>query len=319
MSASLVVDTRPSISVVICAYTTKRWDSICKAVDSVLVQSYSVLEVLLVIDNNDALFELASSRYDSAPSVRVLANAETKGLSGARNTGVTVASGDVVAFLDDDAHAEIDWAAAMAGHYVDPAVAGVGGAAAAEWPDDSRPAWLPNEFDWVVGCSYVGQPTTVAPIRNFMGCNMSIRRETFAVAGAFSSSIGRVGTVPLGCEETELCIRIRQTVPGAALLFDPTMVVHHSVSSDRTEFRYFLRRCYNEGLSKALVADLVGADDALSSERDYTLKVLPRAVLRGLFCGNIAGVGRAAAVVIGLAVTTAGYVTGKARLAFGRK
>jgi hypothetical protein len=80
--------------------------------------------------------------------------------------------------------------------------------------------------------------------------------------------------------------------------------------------RYFLQRCYAEGLSKALVVQLVGQQSGLSSERAYTFRVLPRGVLAGLlagFTGRIGGFGRAAAIVTGLAATTLGYAIGRLR------
>ncbi|RJO73427.1 glycosyltransferase family 2 protein [Nocardia panacis] len=302
----------PSVSVVICAYTELRWDDMRAAVASVLAQTPRAHEVLLIIDNNPELLARARTSYCAEPLVRVLPNAQAKGLSGARNTGILAARGEIVAFLDDDAGAESEWLAAMVGHYADGAVAGVGGRAEPRWPQE-RPTWLPAEFDWVVGCSYVGQPTSVTGVRNFIGANMSLRRDILARTGGFSHEIGRIGTVPLGCEETELCIRVRDVQPGATLLYDPAMRVRHRVTPDRIRLRYFVRRCYHEGLSKAVVAGRVGADAALSSERDYTRRVLPRAVLRGLRTPASGGLLRAAAVLLGLAVTTLGYLRGRLR------
>ena len=86
-------------------------------------------------------------------------------------------------------------------------------------------------------------------------------------------------------------------------------------SHDRVEWAYLRRRSWAEGLSKAAVAQLVGSDDALSTERDYVAKVLPTAVVRELRQRHITS---AAAVVAALAWTTAGYVrwlstTGRSR------
>jgi GT2 family glycosyltransferase len=305
-----------SVSVVICAYTARRWELLCAAADSVLAQDVPVDELLLVVDYNDALYERAAQRYADEPRIEVLRNAHAQGLSGARNTGMDAARAEVVAFLDDDARAESGWSRAMVEHYSESDVGGVGGHAAPQWPI-ARPTWFPEEFDWVVGCSYIGQPTTVAPVRNFLGCNMSLRREAMTSVGGFDSSVGRIGNTPTGCEETELCIRIRQHTPTTRLLFDPAMRVRHHVSPDRTTVRYFARRCYHEGRSKATVSSLRGSRDALSSERTYATQVLPRAIWRGLVRRETGGLVRVAVVVAGVTLTAVGYVEGRVRTACG--
>ncbi|WAM17001.1 glycosyltransferase family 2 protein [Rhodococcus sp. JS3073] len=314
-------DTGPaeSLSVVICAYTTRRWFDLCRSVESVLSQDGPDPELILVIDHCDELYVRACNRFREDERVTVLANADTRGLSGARNTGVRAAHGDVVAFVDDDARAEPGWTQALIHHYRNRGIAGVGGYAVPSW-SGVRPPWLPEEFDWVVGCSYVGQPTRVAPVRNPIGCNMSMRRSVLYAVGGFRSEVGRVGSVPVGGEETELCIRIRANRTSNQILFDPDMRVQHHVSADRATLRYFVRRCHHEGLSKAVVAELTTASDALSSERTYTLHVLPRAVLREGLSMRRDGLARAAVVLLGLAVTTAGYLQGRAaiRLHTGR-
>jgi GT2 family glycosyltransferase len=318
-----------NISVVICGYTMERWADIRAAVDSVVGQRPAPREVLFVVDYNQKLFAAAQARFTGSEyaTVSVVVNEEEKGLSGARNTGVRLATSEVVAFLDDDAAADSGWIQRMVGHYQDPAVFGVGGFAEPVWPAD-RPRWMPLEFDWVVGCSYLGQPEKVAPVRNFLGCNMSLRRSAFEMVGGFSSAVGRVGKTPLGCEETELCIRLVQHHPHAALLYDPEMRVQHNVSADRTRRKYFVRRCYNEGLSKAIVAQLVGTVDGLGTERSYATRTLPLGVLRGLGqlvrpAASVGGRGgaaqRTAMIVVGLFVTAIGYGTGRARLALRRQ
>lgn len=269
----------------------------------------------MVVDNNAELLDRARRELRGAV---VVANDGRQGLSGARNTGVARSTGDVIVFLDDDAVPADGWLDRLLANYYDPEVMGVGGGADPVWPDE-RPRWFPAEFEWVVGCSWTGLPQEVSPIRNLIGCNMSFRREAFDVAGGFREDIGRVGTRPLGCEETELCIRLRQRRPATTLLYDPAARVNHRVSPDRTRWRYFASRCYSEGLSKALVTDSVGSRDGLAAERAHTLKVLPRGVWRGVTDvgrGDPAGLGRAAAIVAGLAYTSVGYLRG--RVAAGR-
>lgn len=312
----------PTASVVICAYTLDRWSDLSEAVDAVLTQSTPATELLVIIDHNDALLERAITEFTPRSSrVSVLENSHPRGLSGARNTSLDRAIGDVVVFLDDDATPRSDsWLSSLLAHYDDPAVYAVGGSAYPVWPS-ARPAFLPTavagepgELDWIVGCTYRGQPTTTSAVRNLMGANMSFRREPIVTLGGFVSGIGRIGRIPLGCEETELCIRLRQNHPEAEIVFDPSIVVDHTVSSDRTRPRYLLSRSYAEGVSKAAIARLIGSEDALSSERAYTAKILPRAVGRETTAaarGNPARVWGAVAVVASVGAAGFGYARGR--------
>jgi glycosyltransferase involved in cell wall biosynthesis len=298
------------VSVVICAYTEARWDDLVTAVESVQQQSAPPREIVVVIDHNASLLERVRRHF---PDVVAVDNKESRGLSGARNTGVAVARGEVIAFLDDDAVAAHDWLAQLNAGYSDPLVLGVGGTIKPMWVD-GRPNWFPEEFNWVVGCTYRGTPRKTAPVRNLIGCNMSFRREVFEVIGGFRNGIGRVGTHPVGCEETELCIRANQRWPQSVLLYESRARVHHRVPSSRACWDYFRARCYAEGLSKALVARSVGTRDGLASERAYTFRTLPRGVIRGLADvaprGDPTGLARAGAIVAGLAITTAGFLVG---------
>jgi glucosyl-dolichyl phosphate glucuronosyltransferase len=306
------------VSVVICVYTADRVDDIRQAVESVRGQTLPAHEVILVVDHNDDLHLTLKDTYRDAI---VVENIRERGLSGGRNTGVETATGDVVAFLDDDAVAGPGWLAAFAAQFADPGVTGVGGRTRPRWVGGARPRWFPEEFNWTVGCSYRGMPTGRAQIRNVMGGNAAFRREVIGAVGGFSTAIGRNvqgrKSRPLGCEETEFCIRLSQRRPGSVLVFEPEAVIEHNVPPARGKLAYLRRRCYAEGLSKALVTHSVGAADGLATERDYTFKTLPSGVLRGLrdtVRGDVAGLGRAGAIVLGLTCTAWGYGVGSARL-----
>ena len=104
-----------------------------------------------------------------------------------------------------------------------------------------------------------------------------------------------------------------QLEPDALLLFDPSSEVEHYVPRQRASIRYFVRRCWAEGLSKAEVSRRVGRTNALSSERYYVRRVLPQAVWNGICrtaAGDVWGAARAAAIMLGLAATAAGYCAG---------
>jgi glycosyltransferase involved in cell wall biosynthesis len=301
---------RPTVSVVVCTYTGGRWDELRAAVSSIEHQTCAALETIVVVDHDDAL--LARVKAD-LPGVVAIANAAARGLSGARNTGVASASGDVVAFLDDDAVAATDWLEQLSAEYRHDDVLGVGGAIVPVW--DVRPRWFPPEFEWVVGCTYRGMPPARAAVRNLIGANMSFRSELLAEVGGFLTGVGRIGTRPLGCEETELCIRARRARPGGQFVYQPLARVAHHVPRRRAGWRYFVSRCYSEGLSKARVVREAGSAAGLSSERAYALRTLPRGVLSGVLATltfrDPAGVARAVAIVVGLVTTASGFVAGR--------
>jgi glucosyl-dolichyl phosphate glucuronosyltransferase len=297
----------PTISVLICAYTLERIDRIAAAIESLRAQTVAPHEILLVIDHSPELEAECRRRW---PIVVVMPNREQQGLSGARNTGVEASGGEVVAFLDDDAVAAPDWIERLGAAYADAAVLGVGGAIHPEW-EQGRPAWFPPEFDWVVGCTHSGMPQRPEPVRNLVGANMSFRRSALIEIGGFRHELGRIGKIPAGCEETDLCIRIGHRHPEGTILYDPEVEVGHYVPAARAQRSYYASRCRGEGRSKAILSALVGTDSGLEAERAYVRRTLPLGFLRGLgqtLRGKRGGGERAAMIVAGLANTTYGYL-----------
>jgi glycosyltransferase involved in cell wall biosynthesis/GT2 family glycosyltransferase len=300
----------PPVSVVICAYTLERVELIGAAIDSLEAQTVAPHEIVLVIDTAPELEAECRERW---PGIRVLPNREQQGLSGARNTGLAESSGTVVAFLDDDAVAAPDWVERLGRAYADESVVGAGGAVRPLWAEE-RPPWFPPEFDWVVGCTHSGMPRRREAVRNLVGANMSFRREALIEAGGFRHELGRIGKIPAGCEETDLCIRIAELDPEGAIVYDPEAAVDHLVPAERASLSYFSSRCRAEGRSKAILSALVGSDSGLSAERSYVRRTLPLGFLRGLgdaFRGELAGIERAAVLAFGLAATTGGYAAAR--------
>jgi glycosyltransferase involved in cell wall biosynthesis/GT2 family glycosyltransferase len=302
--------TPPTISVVICAYTEERLELLAQGIESLRAQTVAPHELVLVIDHAPALEVTCRERW---PEATVVPNREQQGLSGARNTGVAECSGEVVAFLDDDAAAAPNWIERLGAAYADPKVLGAGGTVRPNW-ETRRPSWFPPEFDWVVGCTHSGMPRERRAVRNLVGANMSFRRRELVEAGGFRHELGRIGKIPAGAEETDLAIRIGQNHPDGEVIYDPEAAVDHFVPAERASFDYFTSRCRGEGRSKAILAGLVGGGDGLSEERAYTSRTLPLGALKGLgdaFRGDAGGLARAAMLGIGLAATTGGYLRGK--------
>lgn len=299
----------PSVSVVICTYSDVRVDQLTDVLAGLQRQTVAPHQVVVVVDHNPELLERLRKLVAGA---MVVPNRETQGLSGSRNSGIAVSTGDVIAFIDDDAIPNSDWIEAIAGGYAHERTIGVGGPVDPIWEGDI-PWWFPAEFGWVVGCSFAGQPTLPSPIRNFIGCNMSFRRDAISGVRGFRIELGRVGLSPVGCEETEFCIRLLNERPADILWFDPAARVRHHVPEARLKWAYFTSRCWSEGRSKARVARLVGAERALASEKSYVGRVLTSGIRRYLWNairGDRTGVAKASALVAGFVCTLAGYAAG---------
>ena len=144
------------------------------------------------------------------------------------------------------------------------------------WPA-SRPRWLPPEFD---------------------------------------CALGRTASQPRGREETVLAIRLTARHPRSSVVYVPAASVDHHVASERTRFRYFVRRCWHEGQSKAYVVCSVGPGSGLDRERRYLTSVIPGALvrdLRQLLAGHPRGLLRMTCTVAGVLATVGGYLAGRAR------
>lgn len=294
---------RPTVSVIICAYTLRRWEDMLASIASAVRQPEAT-EVIVVIDHEPELLERTQRAWTG---LTVVPNAHRQGLSGARNTGLALATGEIVAFLDDDAEAADDWLRTLLTGFDQPDVVAVGGRAVPAWPTALAPRALPAELWWIVGCSYRGLPEQRAEVRNVMGCTMALRRASLIAVGGFNPDTGRIGRHPLGDEETEVCIRLRAINRKSRIVYEPSSVVHHRVTADRITTRYVRTRSFFEGVSKAALSKSVGSEHALSSERSYTAKVLPRAVWRELVSRNFAG---AFAILLSLGSAGLGYIYG---------
>ncbi len=114
------------VSVVICAYTMERLSYIYSAVQSVLNQTLPPHEVVLAVDHNLELYQKLNT--DLGDRINVIHNdGPERGAVVTDNIGTRYATGDIIAFMDDDATATGDWLEKMVDHYRDPHVIASGG------------------------------------------------------------------------------------------------------------------------------------------------------------------------------------------------
>lgn len=310
-----IIERRPNTSgnratVVVCAFASNRLDQTVVCVRSVLSQDPPPGQMIVVVDHNETLE--ANLRALLPDQVEIVANEQARGLSSARNTAIARSRGDYIVFIDDDAIAHEHWLARLLATFDDPAVVGAGGHALPLW-EAPQPGWLPDELLWVVGCSYSGLPEAGA-VRNPLGCNMAFRADVFQRVGMFNPAIGRLGSLPLGCEETEFCLRAARALPSARITLTAGADIDHRVPAARASASYLLRRCYFEGISKALVRRL-GDARSLETERRYLRHSLPArlraSVHRAAMGRGVAdAIGQFGAVIGAVAAAAAGYLVG---------
>jgi len=252
-------------SVILPTYSLERFKDILEAVDSLLQQTFTNKEIIVAVDKNEDLF--LKLKDSLSPSVHVVLSTEA-GASNARNAGVKMATGDIIAFIDDDVIVNKNWLSMHVRNYEDPNIIGAGGCIKPLWID-CNPGKFPEELYWLIGCTNESYFEKTHGVRNAFGGNSSFRREVFddlSFSVSLQNSIGKTR----GTEDTEFGIRVLKKFPGCKIMYDPEAVVYHKVYPYRMSLKYVLKRAYSEGASKAYIAKLYRYEGVLSREYRYT-------------------------------------------------
>ena len=213
---------------------------------------------VIVIDNNsrDATRATVERHQTKFPvPLRYLFEAQ-QGRSSALNTGLTHATGRVLAFTDDDVRVQDGWldAACEPLRQGMPGIDYTGGPVRPIW-EIPPPRWLDLTRGDLWGTIAIQDHGAVAvryeEARKVpLGANMAVRADVFDVVGGFRADLGRAGgRVVLGQEVPEWLMRARRA--GFGGLYVPAMEVHHHVPAGRLTPRYFRRWWFGKGVSRA--------------------------------------------------------------------
>jgi len=317
----MAVNTRlPSISIITTAYTLDRLKDITELLDSIQAQAYKKIETLIVTERSRQLTESIKTYINDKgySNTTVLYNEGEWGLSSARNLAIKEATGDILAFIDDDALLLPTWAEETAKNYAeDTSIIGLTGPIVPLWEDPSM-AWFPREFYWILSCTYWDW-TEKTQVRNGYGTNISFRRQAFDLCGPFKTSLGakgggESGKHELGGEETEFSLRVRRQT-AKRIVYDPEVGVRHKVYRYRFGTPFITRRAYWEGRTKAMLGKLHGAsanDEAvLSTEYELLHRIffnLVPGALRLLFTQPVVALRQLRVTAVVLSCVTAGYL-----------
>lgn len=254
------------ISFIVCTYNIDFFSETVACIDSLYNQEYENKEILLVMDKNEALYDMFLSSLPK--SVNIIINIRP-GLSEARNLGIENANGDVIVFIDDDAIADKHYISNIIKNYEDDKIIGVFGRIFPKGTPN-----YPEELYWIGGFTNKGFSEERCEVRNGYGCNMSFRRSVFEKVGLFDNKFGRTGKKLETCEETEFSIRALESLNGYKIIYDPSVIVHHKVHKYRQTLKYMIKRSYNEGIAKARINKLCKKKNNPLSTEDRYLKYL---------------------------------------------
>src|SRR6266540_3893834 len=208
----------PRISVIVCSCNGERTLRDCFERLSRL--EYPNFEVIVVDDGSSSGTAALGHEY----GFRVISTAG-QGLGSARNVGLEAATGEIVAYLDDDAYPDPHWLTYLAATFLSTTHAGVGG------PNIEPPGDGPIA-DCVANAP--GNPAHVLisdqEAEHIPGCNMAFRKACLEAIGGFDAQFRTAG------DDVDVCWRLRQR--GWTLGFSPAaMVWHHRRNSVRAYWR----------------------------------------------------------------------------------
>jgi GT2 family glycosyltransferase len=209
----------PRISVVVCTHNGN--GTLRRCMEGLSRLNYPDFEVIFVDDGSTDPSAVLRARDFGFRLIQT----ENRGLSSARNTGWQAATGEIVAYLDDDAWPDRDWLLYLAKAFQDGGYGGVGG------PNIPPPSDGP-----IAQCvaNAPGGPIHVllsdTEAEHIPGCNMAFRRDALAEVGGFDPQFRVAG------DDVDVCWRVQDA--GYRLGFSPAaMVWHHRRNSVRAYWR----------------------------------------------------------------------------------
>ena len=311
------LESQPLISIVILTYSDKRMNDLKELFESIDKQLYQSIEVVVVVERSGAINKFANE-YKSKYRKKVYFTKEKLGVSRARNIGVELSSGQIIAFVDDDAVLSLDWSDRLVESFCNyPTVIGVTGKAVPLSKSADLRAF-PESLYWAIGCTRPAD--SGLRYTNFAsGVNMAFRREAFdthlfmlnVVGDSRSRALVYKG---LPNDENDFAVRLTTDL-GRRILFNPALIVFHKVYSERTSLKFIRQYAFWQGFAEARYR----TDPKWKTARDAVYNDSFRTVVMDIFSSR-GGVRicfqRLALVTTGLFFVAIGFFAYKNRSAY---
>ncbi|MBI3961279.1 MAG: glycosyltransferase, partial [Deinococcus sp.] len=208
----------PRISVVVCSYNGQQ--TIRDCLEGLARLEYPNFEGIVVDDGSTDATAAIAGEYPFQ-----LIRTENRGLSSARNTGLAAATGEIVAYIDDDAYPDPHWLTYLAATFLTTAHAGVGGPNIAPSGDGPVAECVAHAPGGPIHVLLSDQEAEHIP-----GCNMAFRKTALQAIGGFDPQFRVAG------DDVDICWRLQER--GWTLGFSPAaMVWHHRRNSVRAYWK----------------------------------------------------------------------------------
>lgn len=216
------------------------------------------LTARIIVVQNDSNHETAEVIRDFAcrfPARVIHMHERRRGKSHALNAALTVASGDLIGFIDDDEEIDPDWYHAVADAFRDRQIDFIGGPCLPRW-GAVPPVWLPEpQWRGVIGFVDDGNRRMVfgkdAP-GILMGGNAVLRREVLERVGWYSTALGPTPRRRLlSGEDRHLYERLLDS--GAHGVYIPALKIYHYVPPERLTKRYYRHWTFWNGVSSGFI------------------------------------------------------------------
>lgn len=240
------------LSVTVIVVTLDRPTSLRRCLDCLTVQTLPPAQIIVVDASASDLSKQVVQEYQNrhidqtgcqnlGDTLYLRNEAGSGSLTLSRNIGLRSATGEIVAFVDDDAYTDAYWLENLILPYADAAVGAVGGRALNNQPGEESTGVTEIGrlySDGILTGNFAADPGMVIETDHIIGCNMSFRRSLLASLGDFRCDYP--GTEVR--EETDLCLRIRKT--GMKIVFQPTAIVTHIAAPQAVGKRFNTRYTY---------------------------------------------------------------------------
>jgi len=243
-----------TLEAVIC--TRNRAPLLARALDALIEQAKVVPQLsVAVVDNmseDDTADVVASASAQIPGRIRML-TCDKIGENCSRNHALNSSTSDLIAYIDDDAVPEPQWAVTILDAFqtVGPTLAAVAGAIDPLW-GGPVPDWLTPDIAAYYSVLDLGpNRRPITPHESFVAANVAFRRDALLAVGGFHEQLGRVGTSLFSNGEVFTCRALQQRE--WTIVYEPAMRVRHNVAADRLTRTWLSQRLYQQGRSDVVM------------------------------------------------------------------